>query len=158
MAPWRDRHHPEASPRRLFLFVCGGNTCRSPMAAAIARAAAAGQALEILSAGVAVVAGTPMSTQAEVALRALGVPAGRHRARPLTSELVERAEAIYCMTRGQREAVLALVPAAAAKTACLDPQGDVPDPIGQPLAAYLACARRLRSAVQARLGELGVVG
>jgi protein-tyrosine-phosphatase len=146
------------SPRRLFLFVCGGNTCRSPMAAAIARAEAAGRALEMLSAGVAAIAGTPMSAQAEVALRALGVPAGRHRARPLTAALVERAEAVYCMTRGQREAVIAMVPAAAAKTACLDPQGDVPDPIGQPITAYLACARRLRSAVQARLGELGVAG
>ena len=142
--------------RRLFLFVCGGNTCRSPMAAAIARAEAANRGLEILSAGATAVPGAPMTAHAEVALRSLGVPAGRHRATPLTRDLAERAEAIYCMTQGQRQAVLALLPVAAAKTACLDPEGDIPDPIGQPLAAYLACARRLQVLVRARLRETGV--
>jgi protein-tyrosine-phosphatase len=154
---WAAERSPtaRAGRRRLFLFVCGGNTCRSPMAAAIARAEAAGRALEIASAGVTAVAGTPMSEPAVVALRELGVPAGRHRARPLTAELIERAAAIYCMTRGQREAVIALAPGAAAKTICLDPLGDIPDPIGQPLAAYLSCARRLEVAVRARLEETG---
>lgn len=142
-----------AGPVRLFLFVCGGNTCRSPMAAAIARVEAAGRSLEILSAGASAVPGAPMTDQARVALRSLGVPAGSHRTTPLTRALVERAEAIYCMTRGQRQAVLALVPEAAAKTACLDPEGDVPDPIGQPLAAYLACAQRLQVLVRRRLAE-----
>ncbi len=92
-----------------------------------------------------------------MALRELGVPAGRHRARPLTPELIERAAAIYCMTRDQREAVIALAPGAAAKTICLDPLGDIPDPIGQPLAAYLSCARRLKLAVHARLEEIGAL-
>jgi protein-tyrosine-phosphatase len=147
-----------AGPVRLFLFVCGGNTCRSPMAAAIARVEAAGRSLEILSAGVSAVPGAPMTDQAGVALRSLGVPAGSHRTTPLTRAMVERAEAIYCMTRGQRQAVLALVPEAAAKTACLDPEGDIPDPIGQPLAAYLACAQRLQVLVRRRLAETAASG
>ena len=142
-----------AGPVRLFLFVCGGNTCRSPMAAAIARVEAAGRSLEIASAGASAVPGAPMTAQAQVALRSLGVPAGSHRTTPLTPAMIERAEAIYCMTRGQRQAVLALVPEAAAKTACLDPEGDIPDPIGQPLAAYLACAQRLQVLVRRRLAE-----
>ncbi|HXO43599.1 MAG TPA: hypothetical protein VN999_19280, partial [Thermoanaerobaculia bacterium] len=147
-----------AGPARLFLFVCGGNTCRSPMAAAIARVEAAGRSLEILSAGVSAVPGAPMTDQARVALRSLGVPAGNHCTTLLTSAMVERAEAIYCMTRGQRQAVLALVPAAAAKTVCLDPEGDVPDPIGQPLAAYLACGQRLQLLVRRRLAETAESG
>jgi protein-tyrosine-phosphatase len=147
-----------AGPLRLFLFVCGGNTCRSPMAAAIARVEAAGRSLEILSAGTSAVPGAPMTAQARVALRSLGVPAGRHRTTPLTRDMVERAEAVYCMTRGQRQAVLALVPEAAGKTACLDPESDVPDPIGQPLAAYLACAQRLQVLVRRRLAETAESG
>jgi protein-tyrosine-phosphatase len=147
-----------ATPHRLFLFVCGGNTCRSPMAAAIARVEAAGRSLEILSAGVSAVPGAPMAAQARVALRSLDVPAGSHRTTPLTRTMVERAEAVYCMTRGQRQAVLALVPEAAAKTACLDPEGDIPDPIGQPLAAYLACAQRLQVVVRRRLAETAESG
>ncbi len=142
-----------AGPVRLFLFVCGGNTCRSPRAAAIARVEAAGRSLEIASAGASAVPGAPMTAQAQVALRSLGVPAGSHRTTPLTPAMIERAEAIYCMTRGQRQAVLALVPAGAGKSAGLDPEGDVPDPIGQPLAAYLACAQRLQVLVRRRLAE-----
>jgi protein-tyrosine-phosphatase len=147
-----------AGPMRLFLFVCGGNTCRSPMAAAIARVEAAGRRLEIRSAGVSAVPGEPMTALARVALRSLGVPAGGHRTASLTRALVERADAVYCMTRGQRQAVLALVPDAAGKTACLDPEGDIPDPIGQPVAAYLACARRLQGLVRRRLAETAETG
>ena len=73
-----------AGPVRFFLFVCSGNTCRSPMAAAIARVEAAGRSLEIASAGAAAVPGAPMTAQAQVALRSLGVPAGRHRTTLLT--------------------------------------------------------------------------
>ena len=49
-----------------------------------------------------------------------------------------------------------LVPAAAEKTQCLDPDGDVEDPIGKGLGAYVNCARRIHSLVQLRFDESGL--
>ncbi len=62
------------------------------------------------------------------------------------------------MTQTHRDAVIDLVPAAAAKTLCLDPTGDLEDPIGGELSAYLACARRIQNLVRLRFDEIGLAG
>jgi hypothetical protein len=62
------------------------------------------------------------------------------------------------MTQAHRNAVISLVPAAAAKTQCLDPDGDVEDPSGQELVTYVNCARRIHSLVQLRFDEIGLPG
>src|SRR6266536_2873860 len=146
--------------QRLLLFVCGGNTCRSPMAAAIARAELAPASgtggaggLGVLSAGLSARPGEPMTPEAGQVQHELGVDGGRHRSQPVTRELVEAADAVYCMTRAQRDAVSAMAPQAAERTFCLDPRADVPDPFGQPLEKYRACAKRLQGLVRSRLTE-----
>jgi protein-tyrosine-phosphatase len=155
--------------RRAFLFVCSGNTCRSPIAAAIGNAEIAAR-LEIpvealdparlpaLSAGISASIGAPMTPEAQQALQLLGVPALPHKARNLTLELAHEVERIFCMTQAHRNAVISLVPAAAAKTQCLDPDGDVEDPFGRELATYVNCARRIHSLVQVRFDEIGLPG
>jgi protein-tyrosine-phosphatase len=153
------RMQPPAAAR-LFVFVCSGNTCRSPMAAAVARAeiaASRGRAgWTALSAGLTPRLGEPMTAEAGVALRELGVPAGEHRASALTPELIARAEMVFCMTQKLRGAVLALAGdlAAAGKIVCLDPEGDIPDPIGSALPVYTSCAERIREMVRLRFGAL----
>jgi protein-tyrosine-phosphatase len=153
--------------RKAFLFVCSGNTCRSPIAAAIGNAEIAARfqisvaaldpaKLPALSAGISVSIGAPMTLEAQQALRLLGVPALPHKARNLTVELAHEVERIFCMTQAHRNAVINLVPAAAAKTHCLDPEGDVEDPIGRELTTYINCARRIHSLVQLRFDEIGL--
>jgi protein-tyrosine-phosphatase len=138
---------------RMILFVCSGNTCRSPMAAAIANTLANGVAH---SAGISAREGAPMTDHAQTALRTLGVTHPPHAARPLTPELVGSADLIYAMTRGHRDAILAAFPHAAAKTHCIDPQGDVADPIGGPAEGYESTAQRLHELVRLRFDELGL--
>ena len=159
----------DVKKNRQLLFVCSGNTCRSPMAAAIGNAELAVRLripfesvkqsnIRAISAGVSANKGAPMATNARQALRSLGVPANGHTARNLSVELAYQAEKIFCMTQTHRDAVIDLVPAAAAKTLCLDPTGDLEDPIGGELSAYLACARRIQNLVRLRFDEIGLAG
>jgi protein-tyrosine-phosphatase len=142
------------------LFVCGGNVARSPMAEAIAKAEAAklprrfALRLEVSSAGVAPARPpSPMVPLATKALRRLEVLPDTHRSRALTAEMCLNSTAVYCMTRAQRDAVVALAPAAAKHTYLLDATADVAEPHGRTLEGYLDCARRIRQLVRSRLWE-----
>jgi protein-tyrosine-phosphatase len=147
------------SAPRLIMFVCGGNTSRSPMAAAIARAELAARGglsrWLVASAGVSVRApGAPLSAEAIAALNDLGVdPPADHRSRQLTPEMCRDTARVYCMTRTQRDMVVAMAPAVAERTVCIDPAADVPDPAGQPLAAYRDCAARFQVLIREHLRE-----
>lgn len=152
---------------RIFLFVCSGNTCRSPMAAAIANAEIAVRlkipfaALETvnaraLSAGISAREGAPLTPEAQEVLSSLNVPVRPHAARNLTVELADQAEMIFCMTSAHRQAVIAMVPSVDWKTFCLDAEGDIDDPIGHGLSAYVNCARRIQDLVRLRFDSMGL--
>jgi protein-tyrosine-phosphatase len=152
---------------RLFLFVCSGNTCRSPMAAAIANAEIASrmgipiEELETVnvraaSAGVSARVGAPLTPEAQEVLQSLSVPVKPHAARNLTLELAEQAEMIFCMTAGQRKAVIEMFPSVAGRTYCLDIETDVADPIGKGMPAYVACARQIQDLVRMRFDAINL--
>jgi protein-tyrosine phosphatase len=145
--------------RRTILFVCSGNTCRSPMAAAIARDLVARRTgpgsvpTRVMSAGTGALGGEAMTREAEEVLRERGIDPGRHRAEPLARAMVAEADVVYGMTRGHVGAVRSLD--AGARAALVDPGGlDVPDPIGGPRSVYRETAARLAEAIARRLDEL----
>ncbi len=140
------------------LFVCSGNTCRSPMAQSIARHELKKLKADfhILSAGTSAWEGSPMTDEAVQAMKEIGVEPHRHRSQGLTAQLIRQADAIYCMSDFHMQAVHRLAPDAADRARLLDPDGSpVDDPIGAGLETYVKCAKRLRELIHRRLEELG---
>jgi protein-tyrosine-phosphatase len=104
---------PEAgggTPFRI-LFVCTGNTCRSPMAEAIARHRATERGwgtVEFRSAGVSAWPGSPATEAVVRVANRHGVEGlEAHRSTPVTGELLEWADLILAMTPSHLHLLLA---------------------------------------------------
>jgi len=145
----------------LLVFVCTGNTCRSPMAQAIAtslieRRGQSHRAVAV-SAGVAATSGARATPEAVFASEAVGASLGEHRSQPTSPDLLERADVVYAMTASHAEAARAMLPEGQrSKVHTLDPDGDVDDPIGGPQTLYDEVARRFIEVIERRLEELGL--
>ena len=149
---------------KVILFVCTGNTCRSPMAAGLARKYLADRlgcteaelpdhGLQIMSAGLYAVGGHHAASDAIAAARQYGADISQHVSRKLTIELISSADAVFCMTESHAARVRRMLPSAVNKVRRLCRDGDISDPIGSGRNYYHHAADRIQVALMNRLGK-----
>ena len=139
------------------LFVCTGNTCRSPMAEALLKAKQV-QGIEVKSAGVHAFPGSDASRHAKAALKEIGIEHS-HAASLLDQELVDWATRILTMTSSHKQLIIGNIPGAAHKTSTLkefvmQSDRDVSDPFGSSLDVYRKTLNELNELVDKLVEKL----
>lgn len=147
------------------LFVCTGNTCRSPMAEWFCRKylseklgcdidATEQMGYKVGSAGVMGFGPAPASSEVVAIFADRGIDVSAHRSRQIDSDMLCASDFIFVMSKEHRSMVLGLCPDVADKCMLLDADGDVGDPIGQGRHIYDLCAGRIDGAVRKRMCEI----
>jgi len=145
---------------RMIVFVCSGNTCRSPMAMGLFRKMIAdklkipmmdlnAKGYNVISAGTSATFNSPASLTAIEVMNEIGVDIRDHLSQPVTLSLIDEADEIYVMTQGHLTTLREWAPQASDRIKMLNPDGlNIGDPIGEGREGYLRALEQIRKGLK----------
>ncbi len=135
------------------LFVCTGNTCRSPMAEGLFKKIVSEKNIENIecsSAGLFAMTGDDVTRNSVEACSRFGVDISSHRARRITSYILDETDKFVCMTKDHAVTLSLYVP-----TEKIIVLGDgIPDPYGGNIEAYMICANSIKTSLTEQFDEI----
>lgn len=150
----------------IYMFVCTGNTCRSPMAEGLFRKLLSDKlgcqedelsdlGFIVGSAGLAAALGAPSSPESVAILAEEGIDLRNHESQPLTERLLDQSDHLYTMTHGHRAAILAERPDLEDVVKLLSTDGrDISDPIGGGFQCYVDCKKEIEVYLKAIVDQI----
>jgi protein arginine phosphatase len=152
--------------KRHILFVCTGNTCRSPLAEALCVRLLADRlgcepadlperGFFVQSAGLAAMMGAEATAEAVAVARELGADLSKHKSRPLTLDLLAQTDFLFAMTQAHLHLLKSLDLPEGPTLALLSGNGeDIADPIGSSSEVYRECALQIKKQLEARVTDI----
>ncbi len=135
------------------LFVCTGNTCRSPMAEGIFKKIIEEKKFDNVtcsSAGLFAMTGDEVTPNSVKACERFGVDISAHRARRITGYILDESDKFVCMTPEHAATLSMYVPSD--KIIILG--GGIPDPFGSDLETYIKCANYIKTALNLQFDDI----